>query len=431
MLKFTPKTANFFLLGAILLFILTLFLVHEYPGNIYAELLRFMAEAAVVGGAADWFAVTALFKKPLPAFIPQPHTALIPKNRERIIQAVARLVEEELLSVRMIYRLLGETQLSAGILRYLEREKGLLNISYEIALFLARIVGQLDPSATSAQLAINIRSMLRKTNFSPILARIMKEAQKKGIDDNLLGWLLQVGDKAITKESVRQWLLEQLRDAKQEKVSGHFIKSLVAEISERLNAINLEEAALSLQTEILRLCREMQDPQHEMRLRLRSALNDTVVQLGKNRNWWRTIEAWKDELLDQSAMQASLERFLEVILREGLAEKARPQLAQWLTGTIHKYLLDLQENHKALAWLDNYLKEALSGLIMSEHHLIGVMVQETLSEFPDEKLNNFIEEKVGSDLQGIRVNGVIVGSLIGLLLFLALNFVCAPLLALL
>jgi uncharacterized membrane-anchored protein YjiN (DUF445 family) len=162
---------------------------------------------------------------------------------------------------------------------------------------------------------------------------------------------------------------------------------------------------------------------------LKNILLNRVAELEFDTRFSVQIEHWKEDLLTDVIFS----RFLESVLREALkvaSSPSTPSEPNVLYRTIHpyveKYWVSVQHNSELRARINAFLADTFCRVIQNEHDLIGGMVRETLAAYTDQDLNRFVEEKAGNDLQWIRINGSMIGGVVGLLLFLFLDFVYEP-----
>jgi uncharacterized membrane-anchored protein YjiN (DUF445 family) len=198
-------------------------------------------------------------------------------------------------------------------------------------------------------------------------------------------------------------------------------KKLALELGMATDSINLEEAATALQNELCRLLTQMQNPSHPLRRWLRSRLEEMAGCLTTEPAWMEAVETWKREFLERAELNEVLTRLTEYALQRG----QRPALA-WALQQIDSYWDSVREDREKLAWLEEYCQDMVFRLVETEHHWIGTAARDALTILTDRDLNVFVEEKAGDDLQWIRINGSVVGGLVGLLLFLFGHFVYDP-----
>ena len=421
------KKANITLTTVFLFFLGSALLEHFNPVNFGIRLMVFVSEAALVGGIADWFAVTAIFKKPLGWGY---HTALIPRNRAKVIEAVASIVQTELLNMNLIRKKIERIPLIEGLLLSVEKAGGSVYLTDLILTYLQRYAEKQDPVQLAEKLALVIRSTAQTWNLAPKVQNLSEWALKQGYIDLGLDRLAEgLWDKAADGET-RQSILRYLEEIKEEKVSngGSIFRTLMGFV-EMSDGLNLDEAADALQVELLLTLRKFRDPLDPIRSSLKDILLNRVEDLESDTQFSAQIEQWKEDVLSDVLLNRFLATFLGESLRVALAPST-PTDPNALYRAIHpiveKYWVSVQYNSELKEKINSFLVDTFCQVIQNEHDLIGGMVRETLATYTEQDLNQFIEEKAGNDLQWIRINGSMIGGVVGLILFLCLDFVYDP-----
>ena len=421
------KKANITLTTVFLFFLGSASVEHFNPVNLGIRLMVFVSEAALVGGIADWFAVTAIFKKPLGWGY---HTALIPRNRAKVIEAVASIVQTELLNMNLIRKKIERIPLIEGLLLSVEKAGGSVYLTDLILTYLQRYAEKQDPVQLAEKLALVIRSTAQTWNLAPKVQNLSEWALKQGYIDLGLDRLAEgLWDKAADGET-RQSILRYLEEIKEEKVSngGSIFRTLMGFV-EMSDGLNLDEAADALQVELLLTLRKFRDPLDPIRSSLKDILLNRVEDLESDTQFSAQIEQWKEDVLSDVLLNRFLATFLGESLRVALAPST-PTDPNALYRAIHpiveKYWVSVQYNSELKEKINSFLVDTFCQVIQNEHDLIGGMVRETLATYTEQDLNQFIEEKAGNDLQWIRINGSMIGGVVGLILFLCLDFVYDP-----
>lgn len=421
------KKANITLTAVFIFFLGAALLEYRNPNIFGIRLIYFVSEAALVGGIADWFAVTAIFKKPLGWGY---HTALIPRNREKVIEEVATIVQTKLLHMDVIRRKIERIPLIDGLFHYVEREGGSIYLTNLIMTYIRRYVDKQELSQLAQRLAVFFQKVAKTWHLAPKMQIIGGWASSNGYIDEGLDLLAEkLWDKAADEET-RLIILRYLEEVKEEKVSngGSILRTLMG-FMEMSDGLNLEAAADALQVELLLTMRRFRNPLDPLRVSLRDAVIEGIAKLDSNIRFVVQAERWKQDLLTEGLF----EEFLETVLRTVLNGSAPPldssepsALYQALHTFVEKYWINIQANTALREKINLFLVDTICQVIQSEHNLIGCMVRETLTAYTDQDLNQFIEEKAGNDLQWIRINGSMIGGVIGLILFLFLDFIYTP-----
>lgn len=424
------QKANITLVAVFLLFLAAAVWEYFNPGKVGIRLLFFVSEAALIGGVADWFAVTAIFKKPLGWGY---HTALIPRNRERVIDAVAAVVQVELLNMNVIRKKIAEIPFAEGIITGLERAGGSAYLTAKILSYLKNYAEKQDSAQLAKKIAGYVGSAAKSWNLTPKVLEITTWAEEQGyVDWGLDRMADALGDKAAAEET-KQVIILYLEKFKKEKTenSGSLLRTLLGFV-ELSDGLNLDEAAEVIQKELGLTLYRLKNPTDPLRIKLKDILIRRAKDAVHDTRCQARIEAWKDDLL----ADVMVSNFVEALLQELLLaasvghDQSEPTpLYQALQPLVEKCWLGFRNDRDIQVRANAFLGDVLCRVIQNEHDVIGVMVRETLGAYTDQDLNRFVEEKAGNDLQWIRINGSMIGAIVGFFLFLFLEFVYAPLAA--
>jgi len=422
------KKANLILAAVFILFIGAAVIEHFNPHNFGIRLVYFVLEAALVGGIADWFAVTAIFKKPLGWGF---HTALIPRNREKVIEAVASMVQSELLRMDLIRQKIEGVPFIESLVNYVKKEGGSVYLTNKLIPYVQRYIERQSPDQLAKRLSEYLRDNAKTWQLAPKIEAASGWALNHGYIDQGLDQLAEgLWDKAAQGET-RQAIVRYLEEIKQAKVSngGAIFRTLMGFV-EMSDGLNLDEAADALQVELLLTLRKLKDRNHPLRITLKDNLMDEIEELVQDPEFEVQIQRWKDDLLTEPL----LESFLETVIGAAINTATTPSktlepnaLHHMLHFYLEKYWFNIQENIALRERINSFIVDTLCRVIKNEHDMIGHMVRETLASYTDQDLNQFVQDKAGNDLQWIRINGSMIGGIVGLILFLFLEFVYNPL----
>lgn len=422
--------ANRILLLVFCLFILAAVLKYKNPGGPVVDFFFMVTEAALVGGIADWFAVTALFRQPLG--FPW-HTALIPRNRARVTAAVAGIVEEDLLSAEAIKQRIGSLSLMDTLIDWVENKGGKAAAGRFAAKTALYVIDNLDEKVVETYLEQLLRRLLKQFLLAPRIRGLtgwLSEPKRMG---QIFIFLLEELISAAQRESTYQAIYQYLTNIKQERTHNLAVK-LILWLGEQTDSVNLQEAAKALQQEILNMLEDIREPQHPVHSWAVSRLIQTAGELEKDGLARRTFAAWAKALTAQVSLYEVSRRIVNGArdtLRQWLATDASGQtigqpLLDWALEQLNAYWKSFKQDEELRLIVEQHLKMALFVLVEKEHKVVGGVVRNALQEFNDARLVKFIEEKAGDDLQWIRINGSLVGGIVGGGMYLFLTFVYQP-----
>lgn len=411
--------ANRILAAVCALFVLAVILKIYHRESLAVDLLYTMVVAALVGGVADWFAVTALFKKPLG--FPW-HTAIIPRHRDKVIRQVADVVETQLLSVDYIKQRLDSVSFVRLLISWADSHGGKLFLRLLYARHMEAMIASVDSHLLARNAEQVIKSLGARISLETYLAEFGRWAISGGRDqtvaDWVAGWLVNLFEKPDARDTIYRYL----EDLKQDKARS-LIEKFVFWMGEQTDSVNLDDAADALHVKLLELARQLQQPEHPVRSWMHSKLGELVGKLETRPDWHSEIEEWKQGILRQMELEDLL---IRIFKHSAQLTPAELPLVVWLREYLVWCWQKFKEDTEMQDWLEVRIRQGAYRLIDNEHYLIGVVVEKVMMSFTDDDLSRFIEEKAGDDLQWIRVNGSVVGALVGLAAFLLLRFVYDP-----
>ena len=381
------------------------------PPSLWTALLRAMAEAAMVGALADWFAVTALFRRiPLP-FLAR-HTAIIPRNKDRIADNLAVFVEEKFLSPQSLAGLVRRHDPAQRLSAWMAAPENAARLGGYMAQAVAGVLTLTDDRRIQAFVREALQAALGKLDLSRSLASILDTLTLDGRHQQLLDRAIVALAELLNREQTRAFIAERMVEWLQReypKIEKLLPSNWIGEKS----ADTLADILDKLLTGIA------EDPQHSLRQAFDRQLAGFVARLKEDPALRARAEEIKREILQGEAVNAyvgSLWESLRQWLRQDLA---RPDSAlhaqasaatQWIGRA-------LQEDAELRSSLNAHLEQAIASLSPDVAQLLTRHISDTIKQWDTAELSRQIELNIGRDLQYIRINGTLVGGLIGALLF--------------
>jgi uncharacterized membrane-anchored protein YjiN (DUF445 family) len=364
--------------------------------------VKAFAEAAMVGGLADWFAVTALFRHPLG--LPIPHTAIIPRNKDRIGEALARFLQENFLIPRVVARRMQKLDVAGVTGRFLQTPAGQgTRIRAGASRLIADMFESLDDERLGGIVKSAISSRLRNSEISPLLghalASAINEDRHVPMLEAAIRWMARALDanEPLIREMVHKkanWAL---------KLAGLDAK-LADAIIDGLKKLTVEMST---------------DPAHPVRIKVEEALAQLANDLQTRPETRERVEAIKEQLLDNRSVSLWLDTLWQKG-REAIVKAARNPDAV-LAGKLGEILKSmgatLETDPRIRIALNRFARRAVVGMAASYGSSIVKLVSETVRSWDARTVTNRLEAAVGRDLQYIRINGTLVGGLVGLILY--------------
>ena len=385
-----------------------------------AAWLRIVAagfEAATVGGLADWFAVTALFRHPLG--IPIPHTAIIPARRAKIIEGIVTMVEEDWLSPEVIGTRLTRLSPSAAIVDWLRDPTHVERLGAPLRDVLRGLARTLTDDEVVAFVERGLERQLRELPVDATtgqwIARALASEGAEAAFTALATSLANLAARPRTAAELHWWLD---RSARALRAGGRRLVPFV--LRRKVVQRKIVEAACDYAAAELRTAAGSSD--HPLRRAVLGALGRFADRLA----------AGEPEALAQAErLRAAVLESLEAgtLVRDTLArlrgqleeELADPRgsLASLVDRQLHAGIVDVLDDPERRAAFDRWIRATAEDLLRRHHHQIGITVRESLEALETGELVAQIEARVGADLQFIRLNGAVVGGLVGIAIAVA------------
>jgi uncharacterized membrane-anchored protein YjiN (DUF445 family) len=383
-----------------------------FQGSIAGQVLQGGFEAGLVGGLADWFAVTALFRHPLG--LPIPHTALLPKNRDRMLKAIINMLENDWLTKESIQNKIKDMNISENAVYELEQRLESPSFHKGIQSLVIHLINEIDPEKLSPVLEKELKDYLHGVEIEPVLDKMVNEVLKRELDAKALDYVLVETEKWIRKEDTKNKIgifAKQLLD--NTKADG-FMKMAIQSFSQMINA---EKLGNMLQPFFLKRIVLLQEPNNSYRTAILDKIHSEMKNVNERRELIAELGEWKNSIVDQWSPTDQLTLLIEKTKKKFI------QLAQdeeWIKRhiitMIKNQIQALKEDTSRMMKIEGWIQNQLSLMVEKYHAKIGQLVKENLEKLDNKTLINIIENNVGKDLQWIRVNGAICGFLIGVLL---------------
>jgi uncharacterized membrane-anchored protein YjiN (DUF445 family) len=372
----------------------------RYP---WLSFVKAFAEAAMVGGLADWFAVTALFRRPLG--LPIPHTAIIPRNKDRIGEALATFIRDNFLIPSVVARRMRNIDVAGAVGRFLQTpaSEG-TRIRAGASRLIADIFESLDDERLGGIVKGAVASRIRKMEVSPLLghalASAINEDRHVPMLEAAIRWTARALDanEPLIREMVHKkanWVL---------KLAGLDAK-LADAIVDGLRKLTLEMST---------------DPAHPVRMKIEEALAQLANDLQTRPETRERVEAIKEQLLDNRSVSlwidAVWQKGREAIIRA--ARNPDAVLAGKLGEVLKSMGTTLESDARIRAAINQFTRRAVVGLSASYGSSMVRLVSDTVRTWDARTVTERLEAAVGRDLQYIRINGTLVGGLVGVVIHL-------------
>ena len=408
-LRLAKRRAFICLCIAGLVFIVGLFL----PTGAGWGVVKATGEAALVGGLADWFAVVALFRRPLG--LPIPHTAVIPRSKDQIADGLAEFVKLRFLEPEALVTLLQRQEPVLSLANWLSTPENARRLGGYAAAMVRHTMDLIDDQRVKAFMADAVRTVAEKIDLSKGLAAALKLLTHEGRHEQLLVDLIGAIQNELDREETRSYIANMV---------AAYLKDEHAVVEKVLPTTWLSgKAAGAIQTAVLQqLTHIAQMPQSEIRVKVNEAIHKLIENLETDENFLRRGEEIKLQVMaNQDFLQytqdlwTDLRQWILDDLAKGVDESLVSSRVQdiglWIGGK-------LSSDAELRQSLEVHLASFVRGLAPElANHLVD-HIRDTIRNWDASEMTTQLEQQVGSDLQAIRISGTLVGGLIGAALFL-------------
>jgi uncharacterized membrane-anchored protein YjiN (DUF445 family) len=393
-----------------------------FRDNGYLEMLSFVIEAALVGSIADWFAITALFEKPfLVGNIPiiASNTAIIPKNRESIVNAVAYVVQNELLSEKVLRDKIEQLNIMDSIVSFVDKNISTRRdefVDKAIQYFIERI-NSVDTLEFSGFLESQLKQKIETIDLSIPLYKAISSGIESDEFKKIFNIIVDSLIDYINRETTKEQLEKIAEDILKKETDGSVVSKFMG-ILKSINAINTSDIAIALVEQSNKLLSNLKNEDDALRCSLMDKIRHLSEKIYTDNEVMSGIERYKLETLKEISIQQDLNKLLKELIKrinekELLNTEQRVSITRCIKTILEKCWNTFKNNSDYKKRIEQWFKKFAFEKIESNYDTIGYIVKQVLNSMDDQALNQFIKQKAGNELHGIRINGCIVGALFG------------------
>ncbi|SDX34284.1 DUF445 domain-containing protein [Flavobacterium degerlachei] len=386
----------------IALIVLGLAVLCFFVGHYYKiAWLKAFSEAAMVGGIADWFAVVALFRHPLG--IPIPHTALIPQNKDAIGQNLGAFVSDEFLIKEKLEIKIDEFNFAVKATTWLSAEENATKIAgLVVENLIPGILKTVDDEDVRQFIQTQFQAKLHEMNFGEWVAMGLESLSNSKKQEELISNLLSIlsEELQVNKEVIREkvksstpWYTMGIAD---KKLADGIFNGLYEFIDEAREPDSLIRKRIDLY--VVNFIDELKNSAE-----MQQKVNSLVIEFTQ-----------KKEVQDYiSSIWENLKTAVTTDLDRGVDSKIKVSL----TTMIRNFGKNIQDDPTMIAKINDFVKIDLLGVLIRNKKAIGDLIANSVKSWDKEEISNKLELEIGKDLQYIRINGTVVGGLVGLLIY--------------
>ncbi|MGH0424000.1 MULTISPECIES: DUF445 domain-containing protein [Bacillus] len=383
-----------------------------FQGTVAGEIIQGGFEAGLVGGLADWFAVTALFRHPMG--IPIPHTALLPKNRKRVTKGLIHTLENEWLTKESITNKVKEMQLAQMVLQIAEREMQSDAVKKGIVTIAEKAIVSIDTEKLAVIIEKELKTYLHTINTSNILQVLVDQLVVQEYDEKTLDYILvKVKDWTAQDEARYQLGSLGMKAMENIKVDGF----LQFTLKSFMNIVDEDKIGGILQKFIISNINSLQDADNSTRQLILAKIRQEIINVKENEALLQELENWKEKWIANWNATDKIKEMLEQVQQRAITFVKNEEFTdKYVIPFLQTQMNKIKEDEQTVQKIEGWLQKQVVTLVEKNHSKIGKLVQENLDKLDDKTLIEMIENNVGKDLQWIRVNGAVCGFMIGLVL---------------
>jgi uncharacterized membrane-anchored protein YjiN (DUF445 family) len=385
------------LVAAAIAFGLSLYFKTQYP---WLAWVQAFSEAALVGGLADWFAVTALFKHPLG--IPIPHTAIIPARKDRVGQVLGGFVQRNFLNRQVVEVRLIDAKLGERLARWLSNPSNSRLVASHAARALVTAAESLRDDDVQGMIDKALAERIRATRVAPMVGKALSVITAGDRHQELLNEAIRLAARAVTENE----------DVIRKRIEAETPWWVPGAIDEKI----FQKVVSGIE----RTLTEVRDQgDHPLRMRFDAALRQFIDDLHNSPEVMARAEQLKEELLSAEAVRhfsASIwSDTKQALVRR--AERAEETDVDTIANGLARLGQAILDDAALLERVDGWLRNGVLALVERYQSEVGDLIAYTVRGWDPTATSRRIELAIGRDLQFIRINGTLVGGLVGLILY--------------
>ena len=368
--------------------------------------LASFAEAAMVGALADWFAVVALFRHPMG--LPIWHTAIIPNSKDEIAKNLGEFVETHFVTVNVIVTRIRDFDPASYAAAWLVRAENSTKVGETLSKALRAAVAKFDDTRLRDAVRDRVCSHLAAIEPVPILGKLADELYEEQRHHEALDLALGGSIAWLASDGSEATLIRMLVS-----VDNRAVKAFAPLIARQFRdgVLTMLKAALH-------------EPDHSLRARYDGVVTDWLAQLKNDPAWAGRLHEFQLSMLEGQRLNSAVDALwsdLKKTLLDDL-DRPEPRLSLGTAKVASEFGASLASNDKARKWINDSLCSAVLPLIEVNRGKVAKFIQTQIDEWSKKEMTERLELAVGRDLQFIRINGTIVGGLVGLALHALVQF---------
>ncbi|RFB78397.1 DUF445 domain-containing protein [Methylovirgula sp. 4M-Z18] len=398
-LKRLKLIAHGVLAGCVVLLIAARVIALKYPAFSF---LAACAEAATVGGVADWYAIVALFRKPLG--LPIPHTAIIPNSQQRIAEKLGQFIEDTFLEAGPVDARLRQIDFAAHVAAFLDDRERCLDIAKFSFRLLPDLFAALETSGLKALFLRSVQAQFYTFDIAPFAAGTLEALADTGRHQQILGQLMTMIRRALKQPEMLAQIRDRIRAElpsllKLYRIDAYLLKRIVASV-----------ASFAKEVE--------SDPNHPFRAEFDQFMRALIVRLETDRDFAVQLNRLKRDVIKRGEIRELVAlAWAKIKTAMETQTTASTSMPQRLAELLHEIGLGLATDPAMRSDINRNVATWASRLVSEHKAGVSTFIADQVKSWDMRRLVDIIEINVGRDLQYIRFNGMLIGGLVGLALY--------------
>ncbi|RUU95453.1 DUF445 domain-containing protein [Mesorhizobium sp. M6A.T.Cr.TU.017.01.1.1] len=361
------------------------------------------AEAATIGGLADWYAVVALFRRPLG--LPIPHTAIIPENQNRIADNLGRFIEVNFLAPEPVREKLAEVDFSALVADWLADPNRAADLSHFVGRLVPQTLAAVKQSGLRGFVTSRMLEQIEKVPLAPLAAELLSALTDDRRHQRLFDEFTKVVGRFLSDEQALATMREKIREELPSlfnlfRADAYLLKKIVASAGSLLDEVRA-------------------DPEHPMRAEFDRFVLTFVERLRTSKQYAKRAEKLKRDFLarpELKALAGDMWESLSLFIEQD-AKASNSMIRAHLANMFVEVGRHLAGDAQIRADMNQGFVVALSSFVESQKSGVSKFIADQVKRWDLAQLTRLIEMNIGRDLQYIRFNGMVIGGLAGVALY--------------
>lgn len=422
------QSANMWLLVVVILFIVSLYLSVKNPDNIWLEWFHFAADAALVGGIADWFAVTAIFEHPFGISIP--NTAILPKQKENFAEGSAKLVKE-LITKKTILR---EVKIATPnfLQMAIDALKSPENQTQAISKIMDLVREEILENGRGKSVN-DLADLLRKKLLQYDSTKLLRYGLNwLNTNDNGYKALQQIAPyfrSYVQSEDFFKMLENRFKQSVEEKSNEGFFSKVAVFFGEKLDIVNVTDGARETQRQLIEIADELAIMDSELQNKILQLIRKCSNDMINNRYVCDVVDGLRHKFIYDLPLEEVLNELFSHLSNSFQNESTRKNISDYTTKALHSHVAEvlkeqflliiklLRDDPELRDSFNKFLHEIVRDTAIIARNETAQLVQSVLKNMSDKEMNEVVKSQISEDLKFIRLNGSAVGAIIGTILF--------------